>query len=202
MDANEAAKHLATIRRIMESATQYTVLPGRAAICGGLLVLVGCGVTYGLMGSLDFKAVSQMAAGRRGALIGMWVGIALAAVAQDIVWTLHLARRRGRNPWSRLAQLASCAVGPSIAAGCMLSVALGWRGEWQLLPGTWMMLYGAALWMVGTLSVRAPRALGLIFFLAGVVTLFWAAVALVVLALTFGMAHILFGIYLMSRFGE
>jgi hypothetical protein len=66
-----------------------------------------------------------------------------------------------------------------------------------------MMLYGVALWMAGILSVRAPRTLGGVFFLAGVVTLFWASpAALAMVALTFGLAHVAYGIYLISRFGD
>jgi len=42
-----------------------------------------------------------------------------------------------------------------------------------------------------------------VFFAAGIATLFWAApAALAMVALTFGLAHVVFGIYLISRFGE
>ena len=203
MDQNEATQHLATIRRIMESATQLTTLPGKAAICGGLLALVGCTVTYWKVGSLDFGAIAQMASKDRAAIIAMWVVVAVAGIGVDILMTLRLARKRGMNAWSRLTQLAAYAMGPGLLVAAALSVALVARGEWRMIAPTWMMLYGTAVWMAGILSVRAPRALGLVFFLTGVLTLFWAApVALAMVALTFGVAHVAFGIYLIARFGD
>jgi hypothetical protein len=203
MDANEAAGHLAIIRRIMESAAQYTVLPGRAAIVGGVLALAGCAVTFWLLGSTDFQQVAQLEATQRSALAGIWALIAIVAIGQDVLWTVVRARKRGINPWSRLAQMAAYAMAPGVIAGIVLTVALASHNKWQMLPGIWMMLYGSAIWMAGVLSARAPKALGFIFFVAGVLALFWlTSISLILVALTFGLAHIVFGIYLIVRFGD
>ncbi len=43
MDFDEAKTRMREIQRIMETATLYTLLPGAAAIVGGMLVFVGCG---------------------------------------------------------------------------------------------------------------------------------------------------------------
>ena len=203
MDSSEAVEHLATIRKIMESATKMTVLPGQAAIGGGFLALAGSAISYALMGATRFAAVSEMTAERRLALILLWVAVAVAAIGLDIALTVRLARKHGRSPWSRIAQLAAYAVGPSILVALILTIALGSRGLWEPLPAVWMMLYGIAIWMASILSTRAPGVLGLVFIAAGAVTLFWAAhVALIMVALTFGLAHIIYGIYLLKRFGE
>jgi len=203
MDANEAAKHLATIRRIMESATRLTVLPGRAAILGGLLALAGCGVTYWQMGSLDLAQINTLAASLRHRLICVWAAVAVLGIAMDVLMTVLTARKHGQRAWSRLAQMAAYTVGPGIAAGLFLTVALGMQGQWQMVPGVWMMLYGVALWMASVMSVRAPSVLGLVFFAAGALTIFWLShVALLMVGLTFGVAHIVYGIYLLARFGD
>jgi hypothetical protein len=203
MNENEAVEHLATIRRIMESATRMTTLPGRAAVCGGALALIGCAVTFWKMRSLDFAAMADLPAQERQALVALWVLIAAAGIGINILLTWRLARKRGVNPWSRLSQLAACAMAPALLAAAALTVALIGNGEWRMIAPTWMMLYGVALWMAGILSVRAPRALGGVFFAAGVLTLFWAApAALAMVALTFGLAHIAFGVFLISRFGD
>ena len=203
MNENEAVEHLATIRRIMESATRMTTLPGKAAVCGGVLALIGCGVTFWKMRSLDFAAMAKLSPQDCHALVAMWALIAVAGIGINILLTLRLARKRGVNAWSRLAQLASYAMAPALLAATALSVTLIENAQWRLVAPTWMMLYGVALWMAGILSVRAPRTLGGVFFAAGIVTLFWAApAALAMVALTFGLAHVVFGIYLISRFGD
>ena len=203
MNENEAVEHLATIRRIMESATRMTTLPGKAAVSGGLLALIGCAVTYWKMRSLDFAEMAKLPPQDCHALVAMWALIAVAGIGINILLTLRLARRRGVNPWSRLAQLAGYAMAPALLAATALSVPLIGNGQWRLVAPTWMMLYGVALWMTGILSVRFPRTLGGVFFVAGVVTLFWAApAALAMVALTFGLAHVVFGAFLISRFGD
>ena len=203
MEADEAVEHLSTIRRIMESATQLTVLPGKAAIVGGVLALGGCAATYWMMGSTSFGVMSTLSAGKRAALVAMWAGVAVVAVLVDVVMTVRIARKRGREPWSRLAQLAAYAIGPCVAAAVFISLALISRDAWDMIPAVWMMLYGAAVWMAGILSIHAPGVLGMAFFVVGAVTLFWgAALALVAVALTFGLGHIVFGIYLVKRFGD
>ncbi len=201
MDAKEAAEQLQTIRRIMESATQITVLPGWAAIVGGLMAIAGCGVTYRILGSADFSQLGSLADAQV-PVIALWVGLGAVATLIDIFMTVRMARRKGKNPWSRLFQLATYAMGPSLLAAFAISLALVRRGEWGLLPGTWILLYGTAVWMAGILSIHAPRMLGLFFLVLGVVTLFWAApVGLFMVGLSFGMAHVVFGVYLIRRFG-
>ena len=57
MNANEAQNRMQEIQRIMERATLFTLLPGTAAVVGGLMVLAGCAVSYAMMHSLDFADI-------------------------------------------------------------------------------------------------------------------------------------------------
>ena len=54
----------------------------------------------------------------------MWALIAVAGIGINVLLTLRLARKRGVNPWSRLAQLAGYAMAPALLAATALSVAL------------------------------------------------------------------------------
>ena len=203
MDPREAVEELTTIRRIMESASQLTVMPGAAAIAGGVLALAGCAGTYLVLGSLDLGRMAEVAAAKRLELIALWAALAALAVVIDIAVTVRLAKRHGASPWTRLGQLGAYIMLPALAAGLVLTLALGRLGQWQLVPAVWMLLYGSAVWTTSILSLRAPSSLGFGFFIAGVLTLFWAGpLGLIMVAFTFGMGHILFGVYLLVRFGE
>ena len=203
MDVSEATQHLARIRKIMESATELTVLPGKAAIAGGVLALAGCGLTYHLTGSLDFGALDTIGRAVRVQVIGVWAVVAVVAVAFDILMTLRVAAGSGRTPWPRLAQMASYAMGPGIFAGTVLTIALAMRRQWQIVPGVWMMIYGCAVWTASVMSVRVPRSLGWFFLATGVLALFWAApIGLLMVGIAFGLGHIVCGIYLLTRFGD
>jgi hypothetical protein len=203
MESREAEEHLSTIRRIMESATKLTVLPGKAAIFGGLLVLAASGVTWSAMRSLDFQSMADLPAQRQVQLVALWVAVAVLAVAADVLLTLRMARKRGKSAWPRLGQLAAYAMGPAILVALALSIAMLERNEWRLLPAIWMLLYGVGVWMAGILSVRAPGVLGMAFLIVGAITLFWASsLGLLMVALTFGLGHLIYGVYLYRRFGD
>ena len=65
---------------------------------------------------------------------------------------------------------------------------------------TWMMLYGTGVYTAGLFSVRPPRVLGLIFIAAGAVSLLlYPDYGVVTAALSFGLLHILFGLYVISK---
>ena len=203
LNAKEAAEHLAAIRRIMESATQLTVLPGKAAIVGGLLALIASGITWRALGSWDFAEMGDIDAALRLRLVILWSAVAVLGIGFDVVMTLMAARKRGVSAWGRLSQLAAYAMGPCVVIGVVVTLAFALDGRWGMVPGIWMLLYGGAIWMTSLVSVRAPRVLGLVFFVFGVFTLFWVSpISLIMVAATFGLAHIVSGIYLLVRFGD
>ena len=203
VDVEEAAQHLATIRRIMESAVELTVLPGKGAVTAGVLALAGCAATYWRTGSWDVGVLGTLSPAARGHIIGVWAAVLIVAVGCDVLLMAQAAGKRGRTPWSRLAQMAGCVMGPAVLTGGLISVGLIVHGAWRLIPSVWMLVYGSAVWMASMMSVRVPRVFGAFFFTAGVITLFWAAqVGLLMVAVTFGLGHIVCGIYLAVRFGD
>jgi len=71
-----------------------------------------------------------------------------------------------------------------------------------MLPGTWLLLYGAAVAAAGALSVRIVPLMGLTFMLLGVGALALApAHPDLFLAAGFGGLHVVFGILIARRHG-
>ena len=72
--------------------------------------------------------------------------------------------------------------------------------EVQYIVPVWMMLYGTGVYTAGLFSIRPPRVLGLMFIAMGVVTLlFFQQYGVVAAALSFGLLHIVFGLYIIRR---
>ena len=64
----------------------------------------------------------------------------------------------------------------------------------------WMMCYGTGVYAAGLFSVRLPRLLGIGFIAVGAVgILFFAGYGLLLVALSFGLMHIVFGIVVLRR---
>jgi hypothetical protein len=62
------------------------------------------------------------------------------------------------------------------------------------------MLYGTGVYTAGLFSIRPPRDLGLAFLAMGVAALlFFPQYGVVSAALSFGLLHIVFGIYILGK---
>ena len=106
MEVDEAQARMREIQRIMETTTLFTLLPGTAAIVGGLLVLLGCGATCWILNSPNFADILQLPPPGRALLCLMWFAIAVASVAVNVLLTVRQAARQqiALNP--RPAQVA------------------------------------------------------------------------------------------------
>jgi len=89
-----------------------------------------------------------------------------------------------------------------MVAGLLLTIALYRTGLVWMLPGAWLLLYGAAVANAGAFSVKIVPTMGLCFMLCGAAALFsppgWANAYM---AAGFGGLHILFGFVIARRHG-
>ena len=72
--------------------------------------------------------------------------------------------------------------------------------EIRYIVPIWMMLYGTGVYTAGLFSIRPPRILGLVLLAMGVVALLcFPQYGVVSAALSFGLLHIVFGIYILLK---
>jgi hypothetical protein len=140
----------------------------------------------------------------RAASQGQWLTVWLVAAAFAIVVSLGaMARKAGRSGQSLRAGPArtfALAFAPPLAVGALLTAALAAAGAWHLLPGTWLMCYGAAVVSGGAFSVRTVPVFGTVLVVLGAAALFLPVVTHAwLLGAGFGAAHLLFG-YLIARY--
>ena len=89
-----------------------------------------------------------------------------------------------------------------MAAGGALTFALVRAGAHELLPGTWLAVYGAAVIAGGVYSIPPVPILGAAMLFVGLSSLLFPALpGDVVLALGFGALHIIGGIIIARRHG-
>jgi hypothetical protein len=149
--------------------------------------------------------VAALVAGRQSlpwARVATWVaeaGIAAGISVASMTFKSHAANMPLLSgPLRKLVLSFS----PPMIVGAVLTAMLIKHGNYDYLPGVWMLLYGAAVVSAGTYSVRSVPVMGAMFMLLGTITLFapftWATAMMI---LSFGMLHIAFGIWIAWRHG-
>lgn len=222
MNAHEAQDRMQEIQRIMERATLFTLLPGTPAVVGGLMVLAGCAVSYGMFRSLDFAGILRLSPGGQVAFCVMWFLIGVAGVVMEVIYTTRAAAKQQLVPTDRPMRVAAFSLTPSVVVAMVLTVKFlapidptVWAAirslnfnipiepraeEIQYIVPVWMMLYGTGVYTAGLFSIRPPRVLGLVFLGMGVVALLCLPqYGVVSAALSFGLLHIVFGLYVLHK---
>jgi hypothetical protein len=205
MDRDEAQARMQEIQRIMERATLWTLLPGTAAVLGGVMVLIGCAVSYGMCRSLDFADILGMSLSGQIAFCVMWFAIGVLGVVLEVAFTARSAKQQGISPPIRSARVAAFSLTPCVVVAMVLTVKFlipvqPRAEEIQYIVPVWMMLYGTGVYTAGLFSIRPPRVLGIVFIAMGIVALLWFQdFGVVSAAISFGLLHIVFGLYILRK---
>ncbi len=205
MNADEAQARMQEIQRIMERATLFTLLPGTPAVIGGLLVLAGCGVSYAMIRSVDFADILRLSLSAQAAFCVMWFAIGVIGVLLEVLLTTRAAARQQLMPADRPMRVAPFSLTPSVVVAMVLTVKFlipvePKAEEIRYIVPVWMMLYGTGVYTAGLFSIRPPRILGLAFLVLGVVALLgFPAYGVISAALSFGVLHIVFGLYILRK---
>ncbi len=183
-----AADNLRFIRDTMERAASFTAVPG----WGGVII----GSTALVAGVLSFTHSTREQ-------FGIWVSEAVVALAIAF-WAVRLKSKRLSisSLQSRAARRALLSFMPPLLAGAILSTILYRLEVFSLLPGMWLLLYGAAVVTGGAFSVRIVPVMGLCFMFLGIVALLGpAAWGNAFLMCGFGGLHVVFGLAIARRHG-
>ena len=134
--------------------------------------------------------------------LAVWLIEAPLALAIAAATTARKARRAGETLLSRPGRQVAGSLLPPLAAGLLLTLALARAGEYTLMPGTWLLLYGAGVVAAGAFSVRVVPVMGVSFMAAGACALVapdaWRDL---LLAAGFGGLHVAYGAVIARRFG-
>jgi hypothetical protein len=183
-----AMDNLRYIRETMERAGAVTAISGWGEVVIGLTALP-----------------AGWLASRQSTPAG-WVAVWVAEAALSLVIAAWFIAAKGRakqlplltEPVRKLVLSFS----PPMLVGAALTALFVERGLVSLLPGIWLLLYGAGVVTAGTFSVRIVPVMGAAFMALGGMALFapesWGAWLMLA---GFGGLHILFGLLIARRHG-
>ncbi len=183
-----AADHLRYIRETMESAAEFTAVPGWGGVAMGMTAL----------------AASALAARQTTprAWLAVWLAEVFVAVAIAAPAAATKARRANSSLFSGPGRKFVLSFAPPIFVGGLLTFALFQLGAMAALPGVWLLLYGTAIVTGGAFSVRAVPIMGLCLMALGAGALFaspqWGNIFM---AAGFGVVQMGFGLWIALRYG-
>jgi hypothetical protein len=185
---DHAADNLRFIRATMERAGPFTGVPGWGGVAMGLTALVAAYIAE-QQPTVERWLLTWLAEGWLAFGIGT-----IAMVRKAAAGDTPLTSRPGRR--------FVLAFTPPVIVGALLTVALYQAGASQLLPGLWLLCYGAAVVTGGALSIPVVPVMGAGFMAVGLVALFApVAWANPLMAFGFGGLHIGFGLWVAWRHG-
>ena len=183
-----AIDDLRVIRETMERAGSFTAVPGYGGMVMGMTAVV-----------VSFITAREHSTGE---WLLTWLLEGVLAVGIGLLAMQRKARLAGLRVWSAPVRKFMFSFVPPVVVGAVLTLLFWQMGLTGLIPGVWLMLYGAGIVTGGAFSVPVVPVMGAFFLLEGAVALFtpqaWGDAWL---ALGFGGLHIAFGALIAKRYG-
>lgn len=184
----QAENQIKYIRDVMSRATTFTAVPGKGMIGMGIVALLAAAVALVSLESLMW--------------LYAWGAAVVVAPVLGFTALARKARRTGTSLRSGVGQKFIVSFTACILVGFVLSIGLGRIDHLELMPGVWMLMYGAGTLTGGSLSIKVIPILGVLFIAFGAcalfMPLFWSNV---LMGVTFGGLHLIFGTIITRNYG-
>ena len=202
-DAREAEENLRVIRDLMERSTKFSTFSGLSGVLAGSASIVGCVATHVIAQKYSTPTAFRVP------FLLIWSLVILFAIGGDFLLTKRRATLVGKRIVSRLGKQMVVASAPGLGSGVLLTLYFLNHDRLIDVYPVWMLAYGVAVCAVGLFSQREVSYLGAAFLAAGALTLLLpilgvatsASLGLIMMAVTFGGFHILYGISVSRRDG-
>jgi hypothetical protein len=191
--SHEPARDLAEIRSMMERSTKFLSLSGWAGILVGLYALAGVWAAYRWFG---FHPISiRYSSDALTEVIGLAVFILVLAIATAMLLSGKQQAKKGEKGFTPASRQLLAALMVPLAVGGLLIMVLVWHGLVGLAAPLMLLFYGLSLHGASRFTFEVVRVLGWIQIALGLAASVWIMHGLWFWAVGFGLAHILYGIY-------
>ncbi len=191
---------LAEIRAIMQRSTKFFSLSGLAGVSAGVFALIGAAVVYYQFGfspdALQYQLDPTL--GRKVILTAFSVLIFALGFAAFL--SQRKANKSNEALWSSPTRRLLAHVAIPLFSGGLFALIMHFYGYSGFLIPITLIFYGQALVTAGQFTYNDLKLLGVIFILLGLLSVVFIQYSLILWSLGFGLAHIVYGIYMHIKY--
>ena len=185
---DKAAENLKFIRETMERSTHFTAVPGYGGILMGITAIVAAYIAHQQPYLRDWLIV--------------WLTEAFLAFAIGLLAMWQKTKIAKTSLLSVPARKFAIGFVPALLCGVAITLGLWRYGHFEIMVPVWILLYGAAVVTGGAFSVRIVPVMGWIFMAVGALAFALpAGYGNILMGMSFGVLHVVFGIVIARRYG-
>ena len=193
------------IRSMMERSSKFLSLSGWEGILAGIYALSGAFIAYKVF-NFNPDQISYSTIESGGSFVGLRnviflaIAILILALGSAILFSYIKADKRGEKLWNLTTKRLLVNMSVPLVAGGLLILVLISNGLIGLIAPFSLLFYGFALFNASMLTYKEVRILGLVEMGLGLISSYFVEYGLLFWALGFGVAHIVYGIYMHYKY--
>lgn len=187
---------LAEIRSMMEQSSKFLSLSGWAGIMAGSYALLGAYIAYNFLG-FNTGEIPEESSSRIYLLAILILGLALISA---IFFSRRRAIKNKRPLWNFTTRrlIIDMAV-PVITGAALILILISINLERLVVPLS-LIFYGLALYNASKFTLNEVKVLGIVQLVIGLLSIYFSEYSLLWWSLGFGLAHIIYGIYMHYKY--
>lgn len=194
---NKAEKELAQIKAMMERSTRFISLSGFSGVLAGIYALVGAGLAWYWISSLDTPGPGDSndpsVGDTMNAILITAAVILIMAIGTAYLLSQKKSKKSAHRMWSPAGRRFLMALMVPVISGGLFSFALLHEGYFHFIPACTLVFYGLGLYGASHFTLGEIKNLGLGQLLLGFVAAFHPEYGLICWALGFGVLHVIYG---------
>lgn len=193
-------RDIAEIRSIMERSSKFLSLSGWAGIMAGLYALAGVYLAYTFLDFNPNEIVYSISSAALREVIFIAVGILMLSAVTAVFLSYKKANTRGEKLWNPISKRLLSHMSVPFITGAILILILVEKDLIGLVPPFSLLFYGLALYNAGKFTYAEVRVLGLVEIGLALISTYFIEYGLLFWALGFGVAHIIYGIFMHYKY--
>lgn len=195
---------IAEIRSMMERSSKFLSLSGWAGIMAGIYGLAGAYIAYQVFefnpGEAGYSTSTGTLIPGMPEIIILAITVLVLALITAVYISFREANKRGEKLWNSTSKRLSVSMSVPFLTGGILILVLISKGLMVLAAPFSLIFYGLALYNAGRYTYQEVRTLGCVQICLGLIGSYFVSYGLLIWALGFGVAHIIYGIYMHYRY--